>query len=196
MGMRFRTTLCLGAAALLVAVPGLAARTYKWVDENGVTHYSQSRPAGRNASELPVRSGPSIRSSTQSRSLSHKEDDCSSLVCRAERLGYLLEAKRAAERQRRDVSARAAAGNQVLPTARREITSEKVERLVAECKARRGANCDSPEEKRRMLLNNVQLTQDERRRLHYLSPAEQRRLLEQRIPEQYRIEEDSTERYR
>jgi hypothetical protein len=111
-------------------------------------------------------------------------------------LGYALEAKRLAGQQRRDESARAAAGNRVLPTAKRETTSERVERLVAECKARRGAKCDSREGKRRMLLNNVELTQDERRRLHNLSPAEQRRHLEQRIPEQYRVEESSSERYR
>ncbi|TFH44582.1 MAG: hypothetical protein E4H01_10785 [Lysobacterales bacterium] len=61
-------------------------------------------------------------------------------------------AKQQAEQQRRDGAAKAAAGNQVFPTGKLETTNEKVERLVADCKAKRGAKCDSPEEKRGMLF--------------------------------------------
>ncbi|TFH44583.1 MAG: DUF4124 domain-containing protein [Lysobacterales bacterium] len=86
MGIGFRNTIfCLCAAVLLAAAPGLAARTYKWVDEIGVTHYSQSKPADRKAKELTIGSQPGIQANTQARTLSHEEDECSTLVCQAER---------------------------------------------------------------------------------------------------------------
>jgi len=34
-----------------------AAQVYKWVDENGVTHYGERPPQGRSASEVPNRLG-------------------------------------------------------------------------------------------------------------------------------------------
>lgn len=182
------------ATVLLTVTSGLAARTYKWVDENGVTHYSQSKPPDARARELTIKA--------QSRSDSQNADSCSSLVCRAERLGYQsgtrkrAEQKKQYEQQKRDAAIKAAAPPSGYPPAGGETTSQKVDRLVAECKANRGARCDSPEEKRRMLLKNVELTDQERRNLQWMSPAEQRRELERRIPEEYRGKETATEDYR
>jgi len=196
-GMKFRNTfIYLYAAMLLATAPGVAARTYKWVDENGVTQYSQKKPAGRQVKELSVKSERRISPGTPPKTRSYGDPDCLSVICRAERLGLKKGAEQEAERQRVDEAAKAAAGNQIFPTKTWETTSERVDRLVAECKAKRGARCDSREEKRRLLLNDVNLTQDERRGLRDLSPAEQRRQLEQRIPEEYRGIENSTESYR
>ena len=191
----FRNTILYScAAALLTAAPELAARTYKWVDENGVTHYSQSKPPDRKARELIIK--------TQPRPTGPTADDCSSLVCRAERLGYESGKKKRAEQERqyaqdkRKAALEAATPQSGFPPAGVETTSQKVDRLVAECKANRGSRCDSPEEKRRMLLKNVELTDQERRSLQWLPPAEQRRELERKIPEEYRTGESATEDYR
>lgn len=48
--------------ALLILTLGIAvigSAVYKWVDEEGVTHYSERPPSGRKAKELPIKSVPS-----------------------------------------------------------------------------------------------------------------------------------------
>ncbi|MBM1145547.1 DUF4124 domain-containing protein [Alcanivorax sp. ZXX171] len=47
---RVRRTLLAGAV-LALAMPALGAKFYKWVDEDGVTHYDTKPPAGQPASE-------------------------------------------------------------------------------------------------------------------------------------------------
>ena len=165
--------------ALSLAAPNLASRTYKWVDENGLTHYSETRPPGQKAEELSSGSPPPVEAVDG--------DDCSSLVCRAERLESERKQQERAEQDKRDAAAKAAAAQPVFPTHVQETDDEKIARLVAECKRSRGSKCDSDEEKRRMLLQNVELTHAERRALRGLSPAQQRRALDQRIPKRYRI---------
>ena len=166
-------------AAVLVAVaPAAAPQTYKWVDEDGITHYSQTRPTDRKAEELSLGTRPRLEAA--------EGEDCSSLTCRAARLESERANKQRAAQRRRDAAAKAAAAYPVFPTPVKETDDEKIARLVAECKSSRGSNCDSDEEKRRMLLQNVELTQAERRALRGLSPAQQRRVLNQRIPKQYR----------
>jgi len=173
---KFIPWLC--AAVLLAAAPAAAPRTYKWVDEDGITHYSQTRPTDRQAEELSLGTWPSFEAT--------EGDDCSSLTCRAARLESARAEKERAGQQKRDAAAKAAAAHPVFPTPVKETDDEKISRLVAECKRSRGSNCDSDEEKRRMLLQNVELTQQERRALRGFSPAVQRRILLQRIPKQYR----------
>jgi len=163
--------------ALMVLSHGSEARIYKWVDEDGATHYSQNKPPGRSAEELSV-NGPRT-TSTES------NDECASLACRAGRLESERREKEEAARKIRAAAARAARVP-VFPTQVEETDDEKITRLVAECKGRRGSKCDSHEEKRRMLLQNVDLTQAERRALRGLTPSQQRRVLLQRIPKQYR----------
>ena len=41
----------LAAAVLALAAPALGAKFYKWVDDEGVTHYDSKPPAGQTASE-------------------------------------------------------------------------------------------------------------------------------------------------
>ena len=166
------------AAALLAAAPAAVPRTYKWVDENGTTNYSETKPAGRKAEELSVGTQPRLEAAGG--------EDCSSLTCRAARLESARANKERDEQRRRDAAAKAVAAYPVFPTPVKETDDEKIARLVAECKSSRGSNCDSDEEKRRMLLQNVELTHAERRALRGLSPARQRRVLIQRIPKQYR----------
>ena len=175
-GLRF----CLAAAgaALLAASPAGAARTYKWVDEAGITHYSQHKPIHGRAEEVSLKSNWT--------SGLEAPDDCSSLSCRAARLESERQSREQAARDRRERATRAAAAYPVYPTPVKETDDEKISRLVAECESRRGSKCDSDEEKRRMLLQNVELTHAERRALRALSPAAQRRALRQRIPKQYR----------
>lgn len=156
---------------------GSEARTYKWVDEDGTTHYSQSKPPGRNAEELSMHQPRTPGSAVN--------DECASLTCRAGRLEAERREKEEAARKIRAAAARAAR-QPVFPTHVEETDDEKITRLVAECKSSRGSKCDSVEEKRRMLLQNVDLTQAERRALRGLTPSQQRRALLQRIPKQYR----------
>lgn len=174
----YRFSLVVMGAALFAAAPGAAPRTYKWVDDEGTTHYSQSKPAGRNAEEL----------SLKSRRTSGSDDrgDCTSLSCRAARLESARAQRQQAAQDKRDRAAKAAAAYPVFPTPVAETDDEKIARLVAKCKSSRGSDCDSDAEKRRMLLHNVELTHAERRALRSLSPARQRRALIQRIPARYR----------
>ncbi len=173
---KFMPWLC--AAALLTATPAAAPRTYKWVDENGTTHYSETRPTDWKAEQLSL--------GTQPRFEAAEGEDCSSLICRAAQLESARAKQARAEQQKRDAAAKAAAAYPVFPTPVKKTDDDKIARLVAKCKRSRGSDCDSDEEKRRMLLQNVELTQAERRALRGLSPAEQRRVLNQRIPKQYR----------
>jgi len=181
LGTNFRIAIAALSVALIAAAPATAARTYKWVDEDGTTHYSQSKPPDRHAQELSLKGGrPSERDAG---------DDCVTLICRAARLQSHREQREQAAQEQRDEAARAAAAYPVFPTHVEETDDEKITRLVAECKKSRGSKCDSHEEKRRMLLQNVDLTHAERRALRGLSPAQQRRALNQRIPKQYRTVE-------
>ena len=163
--------------ALLAASSSCSARTYKWVDAQGTIHYSQSKPVGRPAEELFL-PGTALGAEAQA-------DACASLSCRAARLQSEREARQRAAERRREPAARSS-DYPVYPTPVKETDAEKIARLVAECKSSRGSHCDSDEEKRRMLLQNVELTHAERRALRGLSPAVQRRVLEQRIPKRYR----------
>lgn len=45
----------IGAGLLLVALPAFAGQVYQWKDANGVTHYSDSPPAGQNYQNRDVR---------------------------------------------------------------------------------------------------------------------------------------------
>ena len=163
--------------ALLAVSSSCPARTYKWVDAQGITHYSQSKPVGRPAEELFL---PSAAPGT-----GEQADACTSLRCRAARLQSEREAHQHAAEQLRERAAETS-NYPVYPTPVKETDAEKIARLVAECKSSRGSHCDSDEEKRRMLLQNVELTHAERRALRGLSPAVQRRVLEQRIPKRFR----------
>jgi hypothetical protein len=176
-GIKYRLSLVVMGAALLAAAPAAAPRTYKWVDNQGVTHYSQSRPPGRQAEE--------VRFTKRWTADIGDSGDCDSLSCRAARLASERRKREQAARDARDAAAKAAA-YPVFPTHVEETHDEKISRLVAECKSSRGSDCDSDAEKRRMLLQNVELTHAERRALRGLSPARQRRALLQRIPKQYR----------
>ena len=165
-------------AIAVVAVAPAAARVYKWVDEDGSTHYSQSKPPDRQVQEMSFGSGWT--------SGIEGGKDCQGLICRAARLEADREKRERAAQTQRDKAARAAAARRVFPSHVEETDDEKITRLVAACKKSRGSKCDSDEEKRRMLLQNVELTHAERRALRVLSPARQRRALNWRIPEHYR----------
>lgn len=175
--MYFRISLAALCVAFLTAPSGAAARTYKWVDADGTTHYSQSRPPGHQAEVV----------SLEDRGVADEgeAEACATLVCRAGRLEAERRKREEAQQKLREAEARAAR-RPVFPTPVKETDDEKIARLVAECKRSRGSKCDSDEEKRRMLLQNVDLTHAERRALRGLTPVQQRRVLLQRIPKQYR----------
>lgn len=52
-----KKTLLLLVVAMLAMVT-IGATIYKWVDEQGVTHYSETPPPSRKAKELPVQPAP------------------------------------------------------------------------------------------------------------------------------------------
>lgn len=177
-GIPFRFTLLALGAFLMAGTSQLGARTYKWVDEDGTTHYSQTRPTGYVVELLSAPGG--LMSETR------VDSQCATLSCRAARLETQRIARETARAKQREEAARSVARVPVFPTPVEETDDEKVARLVAECKASRGSDCDSDAEKRRMLLQNVDLTHAERRALRGFSPAVQRRFLLQRIPRKYR----------
>ena len=177
MGINFRSVIVVFGIAMVVAVPAVGG-TYKWVDEEGTTHYSQSKPPGRQSEEMSLKSAWT--------SGIDEGGDCNTVICRAARLDAAREQRERAAQAERDKAARAAAAVPVFPSHVEETDDEKIARLVARCKTGRGSKCDSHEEKRRMLLQDVDLTHAERRALRGLSPANQRRALIQRIPKEYR----------
>ena len=181
MGISFRFAIAVAGIAIVAAIATAHARTYKWVDEDGTTHYSQSKPPGQQVQEMSPKS--SWTSGIEN------SNDCNTVICRAARLDADREKRERAAQQERDKAAKAAAARPVFPTHIEETDDEKITRLVAECKKSRGSKCDSHEEKRRMLLQNVDLTHAERRALRALTPAQQRWVLERRIPKQYRATE-------
>ena len=46
------------ALALALCAANAAAAVYKWVDDQGVTHYSEKPPQGKKPPEVPIRSQP------------------------------------------------------------------------------------------------------------------------------------------
>ena len=70
--MNLRGMLLLGF--LLCAAPS-SAQMYKWVDEKGVTHYSESPPPGRKSQEVQTAPSPSPKPAEPSSTWSDKERD-------------------------------------------------------------------------------------------------------------------------
>lgn len=171
-------------AALIAAAPA-SARTYKWVDANGTTHYSQTMPSDPSVEAVVFE--PEVDPGVDTESLAVTGTRaCRDMSCRLARLRAQRQAETRAEDEKRAAAAKAASDYPVWPTPVAETDDEKIARLVAECKRNRGSHCDSDREKRRMLLQNVELTQAERRALRGLSPRLQRRVLLERIPKRYR----------
>ena len=163
-----------GALLIAAAAPPAFAKLYKWVDADGQVHYSQSRPAGHAVERVSVKTRAPADA-----------QECTTLVCRAGRLEEARRQREEAERKIREAAERAAR-KPVFPEPVKETDDEKIARLIAECKASRGSKCDSDEEVRRMLLQNVELTHAERQALRRYTPVQQRRILLQRIPKRYR----------
>ena len=214
---------------LLVTVyPAHSVGLYKWVDENGVTHYSESPPIGRKAQDVMVErvepppdmpvdgkvSSPWIpdggadpwdgcssdlcnlvkpldprcetRDCEDAKRLS---DGCTSVVCLAERSEFedrMLARMRPQEKRQ---AKRGGVDSSVTSDSysKRELLELRLAQLVADCRKRRGAKCDSDDEKRRLLLKELPLSHDERRMLLHLSPDEQRRYLDYKLAELYGI---------
>lgn len=59
----------------------LSAQVYKWVDENGVTHYSQNKPADTNTTEIKVKGLPAEdQNASTSEAIIPVEVDCQKAV--------------------------------------------------------------------------------------------------------------------
>ena len=61
-------------AALLVAALPAAADMYKWVDEKGVTHFSQTPPDAKDAQTLDVRTAPASSPSAAAAAEAKKDE--------------------------------------------------------------------------------------------------------------------------
>ena len=173
-GIRF--AVCVAISGFVLAAGAAQARTWKWVDENGTTHYSQNKPSGRHAERISLPKSWAAEAA----------GDCDTLACRAARLETDRRKREQAAQDARDKAARAASSYPVFPTPVKETDDEKIARLLAQCKSQRGTRCDSDEEMRRMLLQDVELTHAERRALRGFPPSVQRRILLRRIPKKYR----------
>ena len=177
-GIRFGIAVAVCGTVLAGTGRAVEARTWKWVDENGTTHYSQSRPSGGHAERLSLQG--------HGRAPVEESGECHTLSCRAERLAIDRRAREQAVRDARDEADGTTAAYPVFPTPVKETDDEKIARLLEECESRRGTRCDSDEEMRRMLLQDVELTHAERRALRAFPPSVQRRILLRRIPKRYR----------
>src|SRR5215510_14634371 len=51
------------ALALALCAGNAPGAIYKWVDEKGVTHYSEKPPAGKKPAEVPIRTQPAPEAS-------------------------------------------------------------------------------------------------------------------------------------
>jgi hypothetical protein len=112
-----RVVIALAASVMAVSWVGAvaAAEIYKWVDENGTTHYSDTRPSGVKSTILT---------------------DSKVSVIPGSRIG--AEAARAAERER--IAARREA---VMPTAdEAQARAQRREQLMQDCLRNNGVECD------------------------------------------------------
>ena len=112
-----RVVIALGASVLGVSLVGAvaAAEIYKWVDENGTTHYSDTRPSGVKSTILT---------------------DSKLSVIPGSRIG--AEAARAAERERV-----AASRATVMPVAdEAQARAQRREQLMQDCLRNNGVECD------------------------------------------------------
>jgi hypothetical protein len=67
--------LCLLALTLCVAVAAQATRFYKWVDEEGVVHYSDSPPAHGRFEQIETREPPSTFEELEALNQENDEED-------------------------------------------------------------------------------------------------------------------------
>jgi hypothetical protein len=105
--------------ALALAGAAHAVEIYKWVDENGTTHYSDVKPAGVKAQRLP---------------------DIGISVIPGSRIG--AEAARAAERERVNASRDASPNAAVQEQMRAQAAAQRRDQLIQECERNNGVECD------------------------------------------------------
>ena len=67
-------SLLLGSALLILASASSAAKFYKWVDDQGVTHYGANPPQGTTSSEVNTRANASSDQDRALESLQEKRD--------------------------------------------------------------------------------------------------------------------------
>ncbi len=89
------TTLCAVTTLLVLSVPGVRAEMYKWTDEQGQVHYSQSPPPGRPAQTI----APPPRVDTEA-AIKALEDQKKRMEKGAKKIEK--QAKKAAEKQQAD----------------------------------------------------------------------------------------------
>ncbi len=60
----------------LIALSGLAfaGKVYKWVDENGQTHYSSQKPPGQTAETVKIRKSPKVTQKVEPEKEAHQSD--------------------------------------------------------------------------------------------------------------------------
>ena len=63
------------AISFLLAAPPASAEVYKWVDEKGVTHYSETPPPGRKSGALPIKPAPPAEAVPSAKTWREQEGD-------------------------------------------------------------------------------------------------------------------------
>jgi len=110
------------SGAIAIALPGAAQaiEIYKWVDENGVTHYSNIKPAGAKVELVPDRVS----------------------VIPGSRIG--AEADRAAERERASPSRGASQDNAIQDQlqALMQARAQRREQMLRDCQRNNGVDCE------------------------------------------------------
>jgi hypothetical protein len=110
------------SGAIAIALPGAAQaiEIYKWVDENGVTHYSNIKPAGAKVELVPDRVS----------------------VIPGSRIG--AEADRAAERERASPSRGAPQDNAIQNEvqALMQARAQRREKMLRDCERNNGVDCE------------------------------------------------------
>jgi hypothetical protein len=151
-------TLATAAAAALAALaPPAAAQVHRWVDAQGRVHYGD-RPLGESGTTLRIR--PEAATPPAAGSAGAGAAQRPAPPPRAAPLGAPAPAPKPATVDRL-ITQQRAAGPAAPPTAR----SPGMAQLIAECKANRGVDCETPQGMRRMQQENTPPTSEEQARI-------------------------------
>lgn len=113
-GPQFGSLVCLAALCLSLAVPpASAAEVYKWIDEKGVTHYTEAAPERRKSVAIPLDPPPPAEAAP-AKPLRQQEVE-------------LLE--RQVQRQRQEAAEKRARNDKAAQATRCEAAQERLKRL-------------------------------------------------------------------
>jgi hypothetical protein len=171
MNTRPQRTLATGLLAFAFALPTAAADFYKWVDSNGVTHYSGEPPPGAKSQQVRIEESvipqdPAVvKAAAEAKALAAQYPSMPKYGPRNQSEASLLASDRATYRTRKiaecqriggvdcvrevdtELAAEGALRRPVLPVGQNPANAgpalqERRDRMIAECRRNLGVDCD------------------------------------------------------